>query len=135
MRNAWTDRASIDRSRGVFLSRASPVQLRKAVGMTSVEPFGLSMTYAGLVGSQAVYPRASNVARRPPDGNELASGSPLISSLPENSASAPPVPSGFRKLSCFSAVMPVIGWDRGGEGGAPLSVGPAFMAGGAGAGG
>ncbi len=41
-------------SNGVFLSRASPVQLRNAVGMTSVEPFGCSMIYAGLVGSQAV---------------------------------------------------------------------------------
>ena len=39
---AWTS-ASIERSSGVFLSSASPVQLRKAVGMTSVEPLGFSM--------------------------------------------------------------------------------------------
>ena len=43
MRRAWLLRASIDRSSGVFLSRASPVQLRNAVGMTSVEPLGFSM--------------------------------------------------------------------------------------------
>ena len=42
----------------------------------------------------------------------MASGSPLISSLPLNSAIAPPSPLGARKLSCFSAVMPVIGWNR-----------------------
>jgi hypothetical protein len=49
---------------------------------------------AGLVGSQAVYPRASNVARIPPVGNDEASGSPWISSLPENSANAVPSPVG-----------------------------------------
>src|SRR4029079_8999616 len=108
MRSAWVDRASIERSRGVFLSRASPVQLKNAVGMTSVEPLGFSMIYAGEVGSHAVYPRASNVARMPPDGNDEASGSPLISSLPENSAIAPPPSLGERNESCFSAVMPVI---------------------------
>ena len=37
------------------------------------------------------------------------SGSPWISCLPENSAIAPPSPSGERKLSCFSAVRPVSG--------------------------
>jgi len=37
------------------------------------------------VGSHAVYPLASNVALSPPDGKLDASGSPLISSLPENS--------------------------------------------------
>ena len=40
---------------------------------------------AGDVQSHAVYPLASNVALNPPDGNEDASGSPLISSFPENS--------------------------------------------------
>src|SRR6267154_3755387 len=98
----------MDLSSGVFLSSASPVQLKNAVGMTSVAPLGFSMMYAGDVGSHAVYPRASKVARRPPEGNDDASGSPLLSSLPLNSATAP-LPSGARKLSCFSAVMPVIG--------------------------
>jgi hypothetical protein len=42
-RIAWTLSASIDLSRGVFLSSASPVQLRNAVGITSVEPLGCSM--------------------------------------------------------------------------------------------
>src|SRR4051812_14781690 len=103
MRNAWDDNAWMDRKSGVFLSRASPVQLTKAVGMTSVEPLGLSKIKAGLVGSQAVYPRASKVARIPPEGNELASGSPRTNSLPENSAIALPSPVGATKLSCFSA--------------------------------
>ena len=100
------------RSSGVFLSSASPVQLTNTVGMTRVEPFGASRMYAGLVGSQPVYPRASKVARSPPLGKLLASGSPFTSSLPPNSAMAPPVAVGDRKLSCFSAVSPVSGWNR-----------------------
>ena len=48
----------------------------------------------------------------PPDGKLDASGSPLISSLPENSMTALPSPVGFRKESCFSAVMPVSGWNQ-----------------------
>src|SRR5687768_13510830 len=101
MRMAWVESASIDRKSGVFLSSASPVHDTNTVGMTRVEPLGDSRMYAGLVGSQPVYPRASNVARMPPDGKELASGSPLMSSFPLNSASARPVPVGVRKLSCF----------------------------------
>ena len=61
------------------------------------------------MGSHAVYPLASNVALRPPEGNDDASGSPLISSLPENSIITVPSPTGEIKLSCFSAVIPVIG--------------------------
>ena len=45
----------------------------------------------------------------PPEGKEDASGSPLISSLPENSMITPPSGEGEIKLSCFSAVMPVRG--------------------------
>ncbi len=48
----------------------------------------------------------------PPDGKLEASGSPLISSLPRNSAMAPPSLVGDRKESCFSAVMPVSGWNQ-----------------------
>ena len=48
----------------------------------------------------------------PPVGNDEASGSPWISSLPENSASAVPSPVGAKKLSCFSAVDPVSGWNQ-----------------------
>ena len=59
-----------------------------------------------------MYPRASNVALKPPEGNELASGSPLISSFPENSMITPPFAVGEMKLSCFSAVIPVIGWNQ-----------------------
>ena len=46
----------------------------------------------------------------PPEGKLEASGSPLISSLPENSATALPSPVGDRNESCFSAVIPVSGF-------------------------
>ena len=64
------------------------------------------------VGSHAVYPLASNVALSPPEGKEEASGSPLISSLPEKSIITPPSGAGEMKLSCFSAVTPVSGWNQ-----------------------
>ena len=48
----------------------------------------------------------------PPVGNEEASGSPWMSSLPENSAIAVPPPVGAKKESCFSAVEPVSGWNQ-----------------------
>ncbi len=70
------------------------------------------MMNAGEVGSQAVYPRASNVCRRPPDGKLDASGSPWINSFPLNSVTAPPPLFGVMKLSCFSAVDPVSGWNQ-----------------------
>ena len=53
-RRACLQMASIERSSGVFLSSASPVQEQKAVGMQSVVPLGFSRMKAGLVGSQAV---------------------------------------------------------------------------------
>ena len=46
--------ASIERSSGIFASRASPVHDANAVGMQSRAPFGFSRMNAGLVGSQAV---------------------------------------------------------------------------------
>ena len=53
---------------------------------------------------------ASNVALKPPDGKEDASGSPLISSLPEKLISTLPFGIGaVIKESCFSAVTPVNG--------------------------
>src|SRR5690349_18856644 len=110
MRTACFDTASIERSSGVFLSSASPVQLTNAVGITSVTLLpALKCSHGGLVGSHAVYPRASNVDRIPPDGKLDASGSPLINSLPRNSAMAVPSAVGDKNESCFSAVMPVIG--------------------------
>ena len=93
--------ASSERRSGVFSSSASPVQLQNAVGMHSVFPFPFSIRKAGEVGSQAVYPRASKVARMPPDGKDEASGSPLMSSFPENSRMARPSEVGVRKESCF----------------------------------
>ena len=53
-RSADLLRASIDRSRGILVSRASPVHDAKAVGMQRTAPFGFSRMNAGLVGSQAV---------------------------------------------------------------------------------
>src|SRR5215211_3283426 len=79
-RTACVESASIDRRSGVFLSSASPLQLTNAVGMTSVTELPLFSSHGGLVGSQAVYPRASNVERMPPDGKLDASGSPCASS-------------------------------------------------------
>src|SRR5690606_3459016 len=76
MRMACSLIASTDRSSGVFLSSASPVHEAKAVGMHSVASPPVFRRKAGLVGSQAVYPRASYVSRSPPDGKLLASGSP-----------------------------------------------------------
>src|SRR5262249_62371520 len=83
-RTACFDSASIERRSGVFLSRVSPVQLTNAVGMTSVTAPPLCSSHGGLVGSHAVYPRASKVERMPPDGKLDASGSPLIRPLPDN---------------------------------------------------
>ena len=83
----------------------APVYEQNAVGIQSVSSF----TKALDVGSHAVYPLASKVARSPPDGNEEASGSPLTSSLPENSIITFPSSTGVKNASCFSAVMPVIG--------------------------
>ena len=81
--------------------------------MHRVTPQASSLKNAGEVQSQAVYPLASKVARRPPDGKEDASGSPLISSLPENSMITLPSASGAEiKESCFSAVTPVNGWNQ-----------------------
>ena len=64
----------------------------------------------------------------PPDGKLLASGSPLMSYLPLNSATPLPVPFGLRKLSCFSAVRPVIGWNRWVKWVAPCSSAQSFIA-------
>src|ERR687898_810181 len=75
-RTACVDNASIERSSGVFLSSASPVQLTNAVGMTSVTLLPLQSSHGGLVGSHAVEPRASNGLRMPPEGKLQASGSP-----------------------------------------------------------
>ncbi len=48
----------------------------------------------------------------PPEGNDEASGSPWISTLPLNSESVLPSPAGFKNESCFSAVVPVSGTNQ-----------------------
>lgn len=81
--------------------------------MHSVTPSASSRRNAGEVQSQAVYPRASKVARSPPDGKLEASDSPFTSSFPENSMSTFPVfPGAEIKASCFSALTPVRGWNQ-----------------------
>ena len=53
-RCAWAFMAALERSSGVFLSSASPVQLTNTVGMQRVTPLGVCISQAGLVTSQAV---------------------------------------------------------------------------------
>ena len=48
----------------------------------------------------------------PPEGKLDASGSPWMSWLPLNFSIALPSPATERKASCFSAVMPVSGWNQ-----------------------
>ena len=48
----------------------------------------------------------------PPEGKLEASGSPTISWLPENFSMALPSAMGLRKASCFSALIPVSGWNQ-----------------------
>ena len=64
----------------------------------------------------------------PPVGNEDASGSPWISSSPENSASDVPSSVGLKNESCFSAVRPVSGWNTWVKWVAPFSSAHSFMA-------
>ena len=79
------------------MSNASPVYEQNNVGIYNVP----SLTNAGDVQSHAVYPLASKVALKPPDGNEEASGSPFLNVFPLNSKTAFD-PSGSKKASCFS---------------------------------
>src|SRR6478752_3739866 len=82
---------------GDLVSSVSPVYETKMVGMLNVLPY----KNIGDVGSQAVYPRASNVLLIPPLGNEEASGSCCTNSLPLNFS----IPeSASKNESCFSAV-------------------------------
>ena len=68
------------------------------------------------------------MARRPPEGKEEASGSPRTSSFPENSIMTFPSSVGLMKLSCFSAVMPVMGWNQWVKWVAPFSIAQSFIA-------
>ena len=124
MRRHCLLRASMERRSGVFLSSAWPPYEQKAVGIYSTS----SLIKAYEVGSHAVYPLASKVARSPPLGKLEASGSPWMSSLPENSMIALPPPAGVMKLSCFSAVMPVMGWNQWVKCVAPFSTAQFFIA-------
>ena len=68
------------------------------------------------------------VARSPPEGKLEASGSPFTSSLPEKSMITSPFSVGVMKLSCFSAVNPVMGWNQWVKWVAPFSTAHSFMA-------
>src|SRR5688500_13736408 len=82
------------------------------VGIHKVLPCPISIIKAGEEGSHAVYPRASNVARKPPLGKEDASGSCWINASPSNCSIAVPSPLIVKNESCFSAVLPVNGWNQ-----------------------
>ncbi len=69
----------------------------------------LLMINAGEAGSQAVYPRASNVWRMPPEGNEDASGSACDNCSPLNDSTTESAPACSINASCFSAVPSVSG--------------------------
>ena len=75
-------------------------------------PSSVVFTNAGDVQSHAVYPLAAHVSRRPPEGNDEASGSDLMSSLPVNWRITPPSPTVLTNESCFSAVVSVSGWNQ-----------------------
>ena len=77
--------------------------------MHNVLPSPISIINAGDDGSQAVYPRASKVARKPPLGKEDASGSCCIKAAPSNSSIGVPSPFKVKNESCFSADKPVSG--------------------------
>ena len=64
----------------------------------------------------------------PPVGKEEASGSPWISSLPENLAIHLPSRLGSKNESCFSAVRPVRGWKTCVKCVAPRSSAHSFIA-------
>ena len=111
-RHAAFESTSIERRSGVFWSSVSPFHDRNTVGMQSVAPRSCRARNAGEVGSHAVYPRASNVERMPPLGNDEASGSAWMSWLPEKRWIASPSLVSVRKASCFSADCPFMGWNQ-----------------------
>ena len=112
MRTACFDSASIERSSGVFLSSASPVQLTNAVGMTSVtDAAALQQPQrAGRIPRRvaARLEGAAQAARREARRVGLALDQFLAGELRDRLA----VGVGFRNESCFSAVMPVSGWNQ-----------------------
>ena len=67
---------------------------------------------AGDEGSQALYPRASKVLRKPPLGKDDASGSCWERRFPLKYSKLSPSRSGLRKASCFSAVESLRGWNQ-----------------------
>jgi hypothetical protein len=99
-----------ERSSGILVSSASPVQRDEAVGMQRVTLLSPRMRKAGLVASQAVYPRASKVARSPPEGSwrrraplhQLGAGE-----VEDHSA----VPSGRQRVVLLGG-EPVSGWNQ-----------------------
>src|SRR6185312_17060712 len=84
----------------------------KTDGMHRVRAPVDSTMKTGLAGFQAVYPRASHVARSPPDGKLDASGSLWINCSPVNDSMGWRSSSNDRNASCFSAVRPVCGWNQ-----------------------
>ena len=90
MRTACFESASIERSSGVFLSSASPVQLTNAVGMTSVAPLPVieQPGRAGRVprGVAARFEGGAHAARREARGIGLAADQFLAAELRDRAA-------------------------------------------------
>ena len=64
----------------------------------------------------------------PPEGKLEASGSPRMSSLPRSSRMTVPSSCGLMKESCFSAVVPVSGWNQWVKCVAPIAIAHSFIA-------
>ena len=66
--------------------------------------------------------------RSPPEGKLEASASPPMRFFPLNACTACAVPRGSTKLSCFSAVPPVRGWNQWVKCVAPFASAQSFIA-------
>ena len=118
---AWRLTASMERSRGVFLSSASPRV--GAEGRGDAQGVVLDEGVGGGV-PRGVAPGLKGGAQ--PAGGEAGGVRLALDQLFAGKVHDAPVPSpaGERKASCFSAVMPVMGWNQWVKWVAPLRDGP-----------
>ena len=100
-------------SKGLFgLFGSRPYKIRVTLKQSEADETDELDVKSLLAGDKADRKPELKVERKPPDGKDDASGSPLISSLPENSMITDPSGEGEIKPSCFSAVIPVSGWNQ-----------------------
>ena len=109
--------------RRLFVQHAARIGIKRR---GDAERIVLDKSVAGGVpgGIAAGLERGAQAAR----GKDEASGSPLTSSLPENSMTMLHDPVGVKKASCFSAVTSVSGWNQWVKCVAPLEMAQSFMA-------